>query len=120
MCLRVQDYHRALYSASLQKDLDIGRVAALYYSLGPTPRICIELLLSAKALKEYENGLEHVIANYTLDQLNQMDSGGQALAMKTTNSYKILLINSHGGLWHPEGGPHYEIRQVKTCWQIDA
>ncbi len=63
----------------------------MYYWLGPTPRICINLCEQESALRAYVADLMQIIANLTLPELQKMNRDSQLLLDSTSD--KIFLIS---------------------------
>ena len=71
---------------------DIARVNEIFDQLGPTPRICIELLSVQQDLLQYEKDLQSAILAVTANQLDRLFKDAASLTMDAL-SHKICLLS---------------------------
>ena len=71
---------------------DVKTVLEIFETLGPTPRLCIELASEPERLQVYKDELNHAISNNTTDQLVELINKSIQLTMNAA-SHKICLIS---------------------------
>ncbi len=67
----VQAHRVVLYSASIRGKIDLTCVKKMFEEIGPTPRICIDLMDEGQLL-DYQNQLENAIGSLSLELLKKL------------------------------------------------
>ena len=74
-------------------ETDVKAVLEIFETLGPTPRLCIELASEPERLQVYKDQLNYAISDITTDKLEQLTKDSRQLIMDTVHvSHKLCLI----------------------------
>jgi hypothetical protein len=86
--------HQEIFSALTlsPESFDSTRINDTFDRLGPTARLCIELLSDLEDLEAYEHGVNEAISNVTSGQLEKLFRDALGLTMDVV-SHKICLIS---------------------------
>ena len=84
---------RKMFSASLLLPdcVDFTRIDRIFDNLGPTPRLCLDLLSNPEQLAEYQHDVKLVISNITADELVNLAQDADSLSMDAVSD-KIYLV----------------------------
>jgi len=83
--------HRCGCPCPLPINFQVVRINEVFNQLGPTPRLCIQLLSNVSELEEYEVALSKAVLNTTVGQVRRLFSKASELTMDTV-SHQIWLV----------------------------
>ena len=75
----------------LSDSLESNEIDRIFDDLGPTPRLCFDLLSDLEQLEKYKRDLKSAISNITVDQLINLAEEAASLRMDAVSD-KIYLV----------------------------
>ena len=83
----------ACSASLLLPEVSEDQVNRIYDLLGPTPRLCLELISDKERLEKYEDEVTTTILEVTADKLENMIRDAASLTTMDQVSHKICLIS---------------------------